>query len=243
MKLNCDMGESFGIWEMGLDEAVIPWIDMVNIACGFHASDPDVMAKTVQAAVEKNLQIGAHPGYNDKIGFGRRSIPHSQKQISHLIAYQTGALQAICQLYDSNVEYVKPHGALYNDMMVNEDIFRAVLEGLTKLSPRPALMILAQTDNSLYQDIAEQSGVRLILEAFADRAYTPEGRLAPRSQAGAVYHNAEQIIEQVMQLAKNGCVTTIEGGQLQLNADSVCVHGDNPESVATVEQLFKALNP
>jgi UPF0271 protein len=95
MKLNCDMGESFGIWEMGLDEAVLPWIDMANIACGFHASDPDVMAKTVQSAVEKNVQIGAHPGYNDKIGFGRRSIPHSQKQISHLIAYQTGALQAI----------------------------------------------------------------------------------------------------------------------------------------------------
>jgi UPF0271 protein len=104
-------------------------------------------------------------------------------------------------------------------------------------------MILAQTNNSLYQGIAEQAGVRLILEAFADRAYTPEGRLAPRSQAGAVYHNAEQIIEQVMQLANNGCVTTIEGGQLQLNADSVCVHGDNPESVATVEQLFRALNP
>jgi UPF0271 protein len=243
MKLNCDMGESFGIWKMGLDEAVIPWIDMANIACGFHASDPDVMAKTVQAAVEKNVQIGAHPGYNDKIGFGRRSIPHSQKQISHLIAYQTGALQAICQLYGGNVEYVKPHGALYNDMMADQNIFHAVIEGLTKLSPRPALMILAQTDNSLYQGIAEQAGVHLILEAFADRAYTPEGRLAPRSQAGSVYHSPEQIIEQVMQLAKNGCVTTIEGGQLQLDADCVCVHGDNPESVATVEKLFRTLNP
>jgi len=243
MKLNCDVGESFGIWEMGLDQAVIPWVDMVNIACGFHASDPDVMARTVQSAVENNVQIGAHPGYNDKTGFGRRSIPHSQKQISHLVAYQTGALQAICQLYGGRVEYVKPHGALYNDMMVDQDIFRAVIEGIRKLSPRPALMILAQTDNSLYQSIAEQAGVQLILEAFADRAYTPEGRLAPRSQAGAVYHNAEQIIKQVMQLAENGCVTTIEGGQLQLNADSVCVHGDNPESVATVEQLFRVLNP
>ncbi|HEY7865189.1 MAG TPA: 5-oxoprolinase subunit PxpA [Psychromonas sp.] len=243
MKLNCDVGESFGHWEMGLDEAVIPWVDMVNIACGFHASDPDVMAKTVQSAVESNVQIGAHPGYNDKIGFGRRSIPHSKKQISHLIAYQTGALQAICQLYGSSVEYVKPHGALYNDMMVDQDIFHAVIAGITKLSPRPALMILAQTDNSLYQGIAEQAGVRLILEAFADRAYTQEGRLAPRSQAGAVYHSAEKIIEQVMQLAKNGCVTTLEGGQLKINADSVCVHGDNPQSVATVEQLFRALNP
>jgi len=243
MKLNCDVGESFGLWEMGLDQAVIPWVDMVNIACGFHASDPDVMARTVQSAVENNVQIGAHPGYNDKFGFGRRSIPHSLKQISHLVAYQTGALQAICQLYGGRVEYVKPHGALYNDMMVDQDIFRAVIEGIRKLSPRPALMILAQTDNSLYQGIAEQAGVQLILEAFADRAYTPEGRLAPRSQAGAVYHCAEQIIEQVMQLAKNGCVTTTEGGQLQLNADSVCVHGDNPESVATVEQLFRVLNP
>jgi len=243
MKLNCDVGESFGIWEMGLDEAVIPWVDMVNIACGFHASDPDVMARTVQAAVQNNVQIGAHPGYNDKTGFGRRSIPHSPKQISHLVAYQTGALQAICQLYGGRVEYVKPHGALYNDMMVDQDIFRAVIEGITKLSPRPALMILAQTDNSLYQGIAEQQGVQLILEAFADRAYTPEGRLAPRSEAGAVYHNAEQIIKQVMQLAENGCVTTTEGGQLQLNADSVCVHGDNPKSVATVEQLFRVLNP
>lgn len=243
MKLNCDMGESFGCWEMGLDDAVMPWINMANIACGFHASDPDVMARTVQTAIEENVKIGAHPGYDDKIGFGRRSIPHSGLQISHLIAYQTGALQAICQLYGGEVEYVKPHGALYNDMMADEGIFSAIVEGIANLSPQPALMVLAQVDNKPYQDIADQAGVKLIFEAFADRAYTPEGRLAPRSQAGAVYHSEQQIIKQVMQLANSGSVTTIDGSQLQLKADTVCVHGDNPESVATIEQLFKALNP
>jgi len=243
MKLNCDIGESFGCWKMGLDDAVIPWIDMANIACGFHASDPDIMAKTVQAAIAESVKIGAHPGYDDKIGFGRRSIPHSKSQISHLIAYQTGALQAICKLYGGEVEYVKPHGALYNDMMIDEGIFSAIVEGIAKLSPQPTLMLLAQVDNTQYQDIADQAGVKLIFEAFADRAYTSEGRLAPRSQVGAVYHSEQKIMKQVMQLANNGCVTTIDGSQLKLNADTVCVHGDNPESVATIKQLFKALNP
>ncbi len=243
MKLNCDMGESFGPWEMGLDEAVMPWIDMANIACGFHASDPETMARTVRDAIEEIVIIGAHPGYDDKIGFGRRSIPHTKQQISHLVAYQTGALRAICQLYDTEVEYVKPHGALYNDMMASVEVYQAILEGLAGLSPKPALMILAQVDNTEYQAIADQHGVKLIFEAFADRAYSASGRLAPRSQKGSVYHSEQQIVDQVMQLANHGSVTTLDGQTLKLKVDTICVHGDNAESVAIIERLYKVLHP
>ncbi|WP_434362319.1 5-oxoprolinase subunit PxpA [Parasalinivibrio latis] len=243
MKLNCDMGESFGIWTMGLDDQVMPWIDMANIACGFHASDPDVMAATVKKAIQNNVTIGAHPGYEDKKGFGRRSVPHSQSEISHLVAYQVGALQGVCSLYGGKVEYVKPHGALYNDMMADKTVFEAVVTGVSSLSGNPSLMILATADNSQYQAVARAKGVSILLEAFADRAYTHEGKLSPRSQPGSVYHDSKQIIDQVTTLAKHGYVTALDGSKLVLNADTVCVHGDNPESVATVKALSKALTP
>lgn len=155
MKLNCDMGESFGCWSMGNDAAVMPWVDMANIACGFHASDPDNMVATIALAVSRHVEIGAHPGYDDKIGFGRRSIPHSSESISALVAYQVGALEALCQLQGAHVSYVKPHGALYNDMMKTPVIFQAILAavaGLNQQRETPlALMILARVDNTQYQ--------------------------------------------------------------------------------------------
>ncbi len=242
MKLNCDMGESFGIWPIGLDEAVMPWVDMANIACGFHASDPDVMAKTVRLALAHGVTVGAHPGYDDKKGFGRRSIPHSDQEISHLVAYQIGAMQAICRMYNGSVGYVKPHGALYNDMMKHERIFRAIVQAVAKVDATLPLMILARTENEAYQFIAKEAGVSLLYEAFADRAYTPEGALVPRGTEGAVHHNTQTIIDQVLQLAHQGTITAIDGSVLALNADTVCVHGDNQESVQVVQALRKALD-
>lgn len=243
MKLNCDLGESFGAWKMGLDEQVMPWIDMANIACGFHASDPDVMAQTISLALKHNVTIGAHPGYADKQGFGRRSIPHTMAQISHLVAYQVGALQALCRINGAAVEYVKPHGALYNDMMRDKSIFKAVVAGVAAMSEQPKLMVLARSDNSDYQRYAEKKGVTLLFEAFADRAYSPLGELLPRTEEGAVFHQSELIIEQVMTLSRHGYVTAINGERIPLQADSVCVHGDNPESVAMVQTLSQALKP
>lgn len=240
MKLNCDMGESFGCWSMGNDAAVMPWVDMANIACGFHASEPDNMVATIALAVSRHVEIGAHPGYDDKIGFGRRSIPHSSESITALVAYQVGALEALCQLQGAHVSYVKPHGALYNDMMKTPVIFQAILTavaGLNQQRETPlALMILARVDNTQYQQWAEAVGVPLLFEAFADRAYDDQGLLVARSEPNAVYHDPAQIRQQVAHLAK-GQVITVSGHVLPLQVDTVCVHGDNEESIAMVKTL------
>ncbi|PSU35031.1 5-oxoprolinase subunit PxpA [Photobacterium lutimaris] len=244
MKLNCDMGESYGSWTMGKDSDVMPYVDMANIACGFHASDPDHMAKTIQLAVEDNVEIGAHPGYDDKSGFGRRSIPHSAEAITRLVAYQIGALEALCQLSGGEVSYVKPHGALYNDMMAQPRIFEAILSAVSDLNQHRSsalkLMILAQRDNQHYTELAAQMGVELLFEGFADRAYSSNGLLVPRTQVGSVYHDSHRIRQQVAELA-NGKVTTIDGQTLALHVDTVCVHGDNEESIAIVRQLAEDL--
>ncbi|MGF1756707.1 5-oxoprolinase subunit PxpA [Photobacterium sagamiensis] len=254
MKLNCDMGESYGPWDMGNDKVVMPWIDMANIACGFHASDPDIMAQTVEWALAHGVLIGAHPGYDDKVGFGRRSIPHSLSSITQLVAYQAGALNGICQLQGSQIAYVKPHGALYNDMMADQAIFEAVVKAIAGLNygihgGLPAvqesaikLMILAKADTSRYKATAEHYQVELLLEAFADRAYDANGLLVPRSQPNSVYHDPEQIKQQVI-LLNRGFVITADGDKLSLKADTVCVHGDNDESIAMIASLHKVLNP
>lgn len=242
MKLNCDLGESYGIWQIGRDEAVMPYIDMANIACGFHASDPDVMAKTIQSAIEHGVQIGAHPGYDDKKGFGRRSIAHQPDELKHLFIYQIGAMRGMCQLFGTDIRYVKPHGALYNDMMANQAVFQALVEAMAKAKIDVPLMILARKDNQSYQQIAKDHGVELLFEAFADRAYNADGHLVARSVNGSVYHDAQQIIAQVTQLVQSGTLTTIDGETLALHADTVCVHGDNDQSVATIAQLRKALS-
>jgi 5-oxoprolinase (ATP-hydrolysing) subunit A len=241
VKLNCDLGESYGIWKIGLDDAVMPHIDMANIACGFHASDPDVMAKTIQSAQHHQVAIGAHPGYDDKKGFGRRSIPHSKDELKNLVIYQVGAIQGMCNLYGAKVEYIKPHGALYNDMMRDEMVFQAIVESISQAQLNLPLMILARGDNRAYQAIADEYAVPLLFEAFADRAYTVDGNLAARSQIGAVYHHSTQIIKQVQQLVEEGTVTAIDGQKLRLNADTICVHGDNQEAVAIIKQIRKVL--
>lgn len=242
MKLNCDLGESYGIWSIGKDDAVMPYIDMANIACGFHASDPDVMAKTVQSALKHNVQIGAHPGYDDKKGFGRRSIPHTQNELKHLVSYQIGAMIGICRLYGAQVSYVKPHGALYNDMMANEAIYRAIIEAMSELKLAIPLMILARVDNTAYIQLAEQYGVSLLFEAFADRAYDCQGYLVSRQIKNAVHHDEQTIIDQVVQLANQGTLRTIDGQEIALQVDTICVHGDNEKSIATISRLRQELD-
>jgi len=241
MKLNCDMGESFGQWAMGSDQSVMPWIDMANIACGFHASDPDVMAQTIALALKHQVTIGAHPGYDDKKGFGRRSMQCSLAEIKNLVAYQIGAMQGMCALQGSTVSYVKPHGALYNDMMDNVEIFSAIVDAVASQPSRPSLMILAAPQLQSYQAIANKQGVTLLFEAFADRAYTPQGKLVSRGQPGAVLHQSSAIIEQVVRLAQTGEIIANDGSVLTLKVDTVCVHGDNAESIACIKALRSAL--
>ena len=237
LQLNCDMGEGFGIYTMGLDEHIMPYIDMANLACGFHAGDPLTMSKSVALAVEHDVAIGAHPAYPDLVGFGRRDMQCSPEEIEAMILYQIGALDTICQVHDTKVDYVKPHGALYNTMMRDETTFRSILTAIHKYDASLKLMILATGKNEHFQNIADDFGISLLFEAFADRAYTKEGSLVPRSKEGAVIHDVEHILERVKSLTVSNTLKSIEGDTLHLKADTLCVHGDNQEALAIIKAL------
>ena len=236
MKLNCDLGESYGSWQMGLDADVMPHIDMANIACGFHAGDADVMARTLALAKQHGVTIGAHPSYPDLQGFGRRSMALSHSEIVNCLRYQIAALDGMALSTGLSLTYVKPHGALYNDMMAKPAVFTAVLDAVAGFYKPLKLMILATARQQEFAAQAKVQGVELLFEAFADRRYTDEGTLTPRSQAGAVLHS-DDMLAQVRQLVKHGSVTTASGKQLALQADTLCVHGDNQAAIAQVQQI------
>lgn len=237
LQLNCDMGEGFGIYEMGLDEQIMPYIDMANLACGFHAGDPLIMSKSVALAAKHDITIGAHPSYPDLVGFGRRDMQCSPEEIEAMVLYQIGALDTICQVHDTKVSYVKPHGALYNTMMRDDITFNAILSAISKYDPSLNLMILATKDNAHYQEKADTYGISLLFEAFADRAYSNKGKLVPRSQEGAVLHSIEQILERAKMLATSNTLQSIEGDTLELEAHTLCVHGDNQEALSIIKAL------
>ena len=239
MKLNCDLGESFGAWKMGLDDDVMPHIDMANIACGFHAGDADVMANTIVLAKQHNVQIGAHPSYPDKQGFGRRSMVLSEKELTNCLHYQIAAIEGMAKVQGLTLSYVKPHGALYNDMMANDQILQTVINAIASYPTDLKLMILATKNANKHIQIAKDSGVDLILEAFADRQYTDDGHLVSRTLEGSV-HNKAALLKQVTQLLSDGSVTTRTGKKLTLNAHSLCVHGDNADGIALIKDI-KAL--
>lgn len=236
MKLNCDLGESFGSWSMGLDERVMPHIDQANIACGFHAGDPLVMQKTLELAKAHDVTVGAHPGYPDLVGFGRRSINCSTDEIIALVTYQIAAIDGVAKSLGLELEYVKPHGALYNDMMVNERVREAILTALSNYYKPLKLMLQATPQIEQHRTEAEIFGIEILSEAFADRCYADDGKLLARSKAGAV-HNKDMMLAQVQQLKEQGTVTTVNGHILTLEADSLCVHGDNIEGVQAIEAI------
>lgn len=240
--LNCDLGESFGAWSMGMDEKVMPHIDQANIACGFHAGDPLVMQKTLRMARENGVSVGAHPAYPDLMGFGRRSIHASANEIHALIHYQVAALDGMAASAGLTLEYVKPHGALYNDMMKDHAILRAVLQGVTGYDAALPLVLMATADNSAVCAIAEEFGAQLLFEAFADRAYDARGFLLPRTVPGAVLKDEARIVEQALRLARDGVVLSDDGREVVLAADTLCVHGDNAESVQAVRRIRAELD-
>ena len=239
IKLNCDMGESFGIWQSGVDEEIMPLIDMANLACGFHASDPITMNNAVKLAALHKVKIGAHPGYPDLLGFGRRSINCSLEEIEALIIYQCGALNAICKLHGTKIRYIKPHGALYNDMMKDEFIFTAIVDAISKYDKRLKLMVLSSPKNTEYKKIAKKYGVKLIYEVFADRNYTNKGYLVQRTKKEAVIKDKDEVIKRVKELKNSGTIQSINGKKLKLKADTICVHGDNDQALKFVKELKK----
>ncbi|KPA88579.1 putative lactam utilization protein B-like protein [Pseudomonas asplenii] len=240
--LNCDIGESYGNWTLGLDAQVMPFIDCANIACGYHAGDPSIMRKTVSLALSNDVRIGAHPAYPDLVGFGRRSMACTPQEIQDLLHYQIGALDGICRAQGARVSYVKPHGALYNDMMANPQQLRSVIQAIAAYDRGLPLMLLAMRDNSAAQALADEFGVTLWFEAFADRAYDPEGRLVSRQLPGAVHHEPQRIIEQALTIARGNPLTASDGSALRLHADTLCVHGDNASSVEAVQRIREALD-
>jgi len=239
--LNADMGESFGPWVMGMDHEVMPHVDLANVACGFHASDPDVIRMTVRLARKHGVRVGAHPAYPDMVGFGRRSLACSSEEIENLVLYQLGALAGLCRAEGLEVSYVKPHGALYNDMARDPEILSAVMRAILAYDPALPLMTMATRDTSVVRELAAEHGVTLWFEAFADRAYDGEGRLVSRREVGAVHHDPEVIVDQATRIARGLPLTASDGSELVLSADTLCVHGDNPESIAAVKAIRQAL--
>ena len=235
LTLNCDMGEGFGPWKMGNDEGIMPLIDAANIACGGHAGDPSTMRQCVALARKHDTEIGAHVSYPDKEGFGRRAMDICGQALVDLIHYQVGALDGIARAHGRRVTYIKPHGALYNDMMINGHLRSAVMASVAD-SACSSLMLQATAHQETHRQEADMFGIQLIFEVFADRAYQDCGALVPRNQPGAIL-DKEKMLAQVSQLSHQGSLTTISGNPLKLDADSLCVHGDNPQAVSEISQI------
>jgi 5-oxoprolinase (ATP-hydrolysing) subunit A len=236
MLLNCDLGESYGRWTRGVETTVMPFIHQANIACGFHAGDPLTMRHTLTLAAEHGVAIGAHPAYPDLIGFGRRSMTLSSEEIIANLHYQIAALDGMAHSLGLSLAYVKPHGALYHDMMARSEVRAAIIEALLSYHRPLALMLQATVRADEHRAEAAAAGVPLLFEAFADRCYGDDGSLLHRSQAGAV-HNRERMLAQVAQLMQENSVTTVSGNIIPLQVDTLCVHGDNPQGVRCIELI------
>ncbi|WP_186580764.1 5-oxoprolinase subunit PxpA [Aquibacillus kalidii] len=237
--LNCDMGEGFGNYTIGNDQAIIPYVSSVNIACGFHAGDPSTMNKTVKQAIAHNVKIGAHPGLPDLNGFGRRMIDISPDEAYELTIYQVGALQGFVRSNRGNLHHVKAHGALYNMACKKESIASAIANAVADLDKT---LILVGLSKSKLIDAGKAVGLQVAEEVFADRTYQADGTLTPRSENGAVINDEKQAINQVIQMITEGSVTAIDGSRIAIQADTICVHGDSPHALTFVKQLRQAFD-
>jgi len=236
--LNCDMGESFGNYKIGQDDEVIKYITSSNIACGFHAGDPNVMSYTVKLAKENNVAIGAHPGFPDLQGFGRRKMDIPPEEVKNLITYQIGALQAIAKAEGMSLQHVKPHGALYNMMANDKKLGQAVVEAILKIDKDLILVALSKSE---IIDIALKLGLRVAREGFADRAYNLDGTLAKRSIPGSVISNPDLIAKRVIKMIDQQKVETIDGKTIDLQIDTICLHGDNKNALNVIKAIRKIL--
>lgn len=239
--LNSDVGESFGNYKLGLDNEVIPLISSANIACGFHAGDPTVLRRTVALAREHGVAVGAHPGLPDLMGFGRRAMDVSLSEIKDYITYQVGAVQAFAAAEGVKVQHVKPHGALYNMAVQNPAIWETVASVLSELDKDLILFVLGGANKDKMRAMGAQYGIRVALEFFADRAYNPDGSLVSRKIPGAVLKDHDLAARRVLKMATEGKVTCADGSEIELPADTICVHGDNPAALQLVNKIRQSL--
>ena len=239
MDLNSDVGESFGRWTLGDDQAMFRSVTSANVACGFHAGDPSVIRSTCRQAAEAGVVIGAHVGYRDLAGFGRRFLDIDPNELADDVVYQIGALQALAAAEGARVKYVKPHGGLYNAIVRHTAQARAVVDAVKSVDPGLPIMGLPGSE---VLRLAEAAGLRAVPEAFADRAYTPEGTLVSRSLPGSVLDDPAQVAEHVLRMATESAVRAVDGSILKIRAESICVHGDSPGAVAMAAAVKSALN-
>ena len=236
--LNSDLGEGFGRWSLGDDAAMLGIVTSANIACGFHAGDPLVIRETVIGARDAGVAIGAHVGYRDLAGFGRRNMDVSSAELIADVIYQIGALQGIARAAGTTVTYVKPHGALYNTIVHDARQAQDVVTAIREIDPTLAVLGLPGSE---VLRAADAAGLRSVTEAFADRAYTPEGTLVSRREPGSVLHEAELVAARMVQLATEGTLTAIDGSSIRVSAESICVHGDSPGATEMARHVRSAL--
>lgn len=236
--LNSDIGEGFGAYKLGMDEEIIKCVTSVNIACGWHAGDPLIMDKTIKFAKENNVAIGAHPGYPDLLGFGRRKMIITPEEARAYMLYQLGALDAFAKANGMKLQHMKLHGGFYNDAAVNEKLANAVLDGIEEFDKNIIVMILS---GSYMAKEAKKRGLRVAEEVFADRGYNPDGTLVNRSLPGAFIKDPNEAIARVIKMVKEKKVIAVNGEEIDIAADSICVHGDNPKAIEFVDRIKKSL--
>src|SRR5215510_11441045 len=236
--LNCDMGESFGAYTIGADDAVMPSITSANVACGFHGGDPSVMRRTVRLARDHGVAVGAHPGFPDLVGFGRREMRISPMEVEDLVLYQIGALAAVARSEGLRLAHVKPHGALYNMAVKDRSLADAIARAVASFDRS---LILFGLPNSDLARAGQSAGLQVALEGFADRAYEPDGTLTPRSRAGAVIHDVETVVQRAVRMVTEGVVIASDGSELTMRVDTICTHGDTPGAQSLTRALRKGL--
>lgn len=236
--LNCDLGESFGNYKIGCDDEVIPFISSANIACGFHASDPAVMDKTVKMAKRCGISVGAHPGFPDLMGFGRRKMDITPHEAKVMVQYQIGALDAFCKAHNIKMSHVKPHGSLYNMAGKDIELSLAICEGIKSVNPN---LILLGLSGSKMIEAAKMTGIKYASEVFADRAYNDDGSLVDRKKKGAVITDEDEAIKRVIQMVKEGRVKSINGNDIEIQAQSICIHGDNIKALEFAKKIRHSL--
>lgn len=236
--LNSDLGESFGAYKIGMDDKVLPLVTSANIACGFHAGDPSVMKKTLDLAVKSGCALGAHPGYPDLVGFGRRKMAVSPADVYAMVVYQVGALSAFAKAAGTRLQHVKPHGAMYNMAAKDPALAEAIAQAIYDVDPKIILFALAGSESV---KAAEKVGLKVASEVFADRSYQEDGSLTPRTQPGAMITDEEASIAQVLSMVLKGQVTTLSGKVIPVKADTICVHGDGEKALLFTQKIRKAL--
>jgi 5-oxoprolinase (ATP-hydrolysing) subunit A len=236
--LNCDMGESFGAWSMGRDAELMDCVSSINIACGFHAGDATVIRETIETAIEKGVAIGAHPGFPDLQGFGRREMKLSAHEVFDIVLFQVAAVKGVCEAFGTKLHHVKPHGALYNQAAKDANLANAIISAVLRIDPK---LILYGLSGSFLITEAEKLGLKTASEVFADRTYAADGNLTPRNQPDALIGDATTASNQVLQIVTEQTITATDGTKIPIKAETICVHGDGANALGFAKMINEKL--